>query len=317
MYAQSRSVRITVPASTANLGPGFDALALALACRDEVHITPRRKVIRSRGAGDAVTVRGEGAGEVPEDACHLVVRALHAAAEEIGYTPPGLDLACHNAIPHARGLGSSGAAIVAGVLGAYALAGRDPDDGALQVAAELEGHADNVAASLYGGLVVAFSDAGRYRAARLVPDERLAPVVFVPRVRSATHAARGLLPATVPHADAAHAAGRAALAVHALTSEPQLLTAATEDRLHQEYRGPAWPASLRLVRRLRERGWPAVISGAGPSVLALPARAQQVGNSAAPPDVESSGFDIRHLPVDRAGACVDVVPGVAPGERDD
>jgi homoserine kinase len=296
-------VRISVPASSANLGSGFDALALALACRDEVLIRPAVR-------GVSVRVRGQGAGELPAGPEHLVVRALYAAADAIGYPPPGLELSCANAIPHARGLGSSGAAIVAGVLGAYALAGREPDGGALRIAAELEGHADNVAASLYGGLVIAYSAGGAHRAARLSPDARLHPVVFVPEARSATHAARGLLPDAVPHADAAHAAGRAALAVHALTSDPELLLAATEDRLHQEHRGPAWPASLRLVGHLREAGWPAVISGAGPAVLAL-------GNSGVAPDVAPDGFTMREIPVDRGGARVEGEPVVAPGQRDD
>jgi homoserine kinase len=297
-------VRISVPASSANLGPGFDALALALDCRDQVRITPRNL---GPNCGDdrgvTVRVRGEGAGEVPEGRDHLVVRALHAAAAAIGYTPPELDLSCDNAIPHARGLGSSGAAIVAGVLGAYALAEREMDERALRVAAELEGHADNVAASMYGGLVITYTEGGGCHAARLSPDERLRPFVFVPSERSSTHAVRGLLPATVPHGDAAHAAGRAALAVHALTAEPDLLLAATEDRLHQRYRGSAWPASIRLVDRLREGRCPAVISGAGPSVLALAHR-----NSGVPSLVTASGFESRAMPVDQAGAQVEVEP---------
>lgn len=283
-----RAVRVTVPASTANLGSGFDALGLALARYDEVEV----EVTES---GLAVEVVGCGAGRVPADGRHLVVRALRSALDELGERAPGLALRCRNVIPHSRGLGSSAAAVVAGVAAAYALAGMPLDDRALQLAASFEGHADNAGASLYGGLAVAWTDSGGgFRAVRLEPHEDLRPVVFVPEIESSTAATRGLLPERVPHRDAVFAVGRAALAVHALTSAPELLLAATEDRLHQQYRESAWPATIRLVEALRALGVPAAVSGAGPTVLAFPAREL-------PAELDMSGFTPHHLAVDRHG----------------
>ncbi|MFC4856725.1 homoserine kinase [Actinophytocola glycyrrhizae] len=286
------SVRVRVPASTANLGPGFDALGMALCLHDTVEVTVT-------GAAVRVEVTGEGAGAVPTDEKHLVARALRAGADALGVALPGVLLRCHNAIPHARGLGSSAAAIVAGVAAAYALAGKELDEHALQVAAEFEGHADNAAASLYGGLVLAWSEGVRYRAVRLEPHPGLAPVVLVPDTLSATSVTRGLLPGNVPHTDAAFTVGRCALAVHALTARPDLLLPATEDRLHQDYRESAWPETMRMVRELRENGVAATVSGAGPTVLALPS------GGSLPSRVDTAGFTVRALPVDRTGVVVE------------
>ena len=285
------AVRVRVPASTANLGPGFDALGLALARYDEVEVALAPSGLR-------VEVRGEGAGQVPTDETNLVVRALRAACARCGYRPDGLVLRCHNRIPHSRGLGSSAAAAVAGVLAGYALAGMEPDEAALDLAAGLEGHADNAGASLFGGLVISWKDAQSFRAVRVEPHPDLAPVLLVPAVTSSTKASRQLLPAEVPHADAAFTAGRAALAVHALTSAPQLLLAATEDRLHQTYRCTAYPATGRLVDTLRAAGVPAAVSGAGPTVLALPARGEL------PNVLDTAGFTRCRLDVARDGATV-------------
>ena len=286
---------VTVPASTANLGPGFDAFGMALSLYDVVEV-------RVAGSGLKVEVEDAGAGgvaDVPTDETHLVVRAIHATCAHLGVEPPGLHLRCLNAIPHARGLGSSAAAVVSGVAAGYALAGREIDAfDALQLAAGFEGHADNAAASLLGGLVLAWCDAGRFRAERLTPHPSIRPVVAVPSVRSATATTRGLLPAVVPHADAAHNAGRAALAVHALTTRPELLLPATEDRLHQGYRAPAYPASTELVATLRAHGVAAAVSGAGPTVLAL------TTTGILPPEVGVEGFDVFELPVDLAGVQV-------------
>ena len=285
------AVRVRVPASTANLGPGFDALGLALALYDEVEVALAPSGLR-------VEVRGEGAGQVPTDETHLVVRALRAACALCGYQTDGLVLRCHNRIPHSRGLGSSAAAAVAGVLAGYALAGMEPDEAALDLAAGFDGHADNAGASLLGGLVISWQDAQSFRAVRLEPHPDLAPVLLVPEVTSLTEFTRGLLPAEVPHADAAFTAGRAALAVHALTAAPQLLLAATEDRLHQTYRRTAYPATGRLVDTLRAAGVPAAVSGAGPTVLALPARGEL------PDVVDTAGFTPYRLDVARDGATV-------------
>ncbi|HKS43720.1 MAG TPA: homoserine kinase [Amycolatopsis sp.] len=288
------SVRVSAPASTANLGPGFDTLGLALGLRDVVEV-------RVAASGLEVEVLDAGAGgvaDVPTDETHLVVRALRCACEHLGVSLPGLRLRCSNAIPHARGLGSSAAAVVTGVTAGYALAGKAVDAGALQLAAEFEGHADNAAASMFGGLVIAWSESGRFHAARLDPHPGLRPVLAVPAVRSATTVARGLLPARVPHADAAFSAGRAALAVHALTRDPSFLLAATADRLHQNYRAPAYPASAKLVDDLREAGVAAAISGAGPSVLALTL------DGIIPAGVDVEGFEVTELPVDLDGVGV-------------
>jgi homoserine kinase len=289
------TVSVRTPASSANLGPGFDTLGLALALYDEVSA----EVIEGE---TTVTVKGEGEGELPTDDQHLVVRAMCAAFDELGLDPPNVALTCHNQIPQARGLGSSSAAIVAGVLLARTLAsgedGKLPldDDAVLRLAARMEGHPDNVAACLRGGFTIAWVAAGAARAVRLMPADAVRPTVFVPEQRGLTAAARAVLPPTIPHVDAAHAAGRAALLVHAITTDPARLLDATEDRLHQDYRAPNAPATAALVGRLRAAGIPAVVSGAGPSVLAL---------SPVPSEFDSEAGWLRHvLDVDRHGAVV-------------
>lgn len=288
------ALKVTVPASSANLGPGFDALGLALALHDVVEV-------QVTDAGLKVEVFDAGAGgveDVPTDETHLVVRALRRACEHLGVTPPGLHLRCFNKIPHARGLGSSAAAVVSGIAAGYALAERPLDGDAVQLAAEFEGHADNAAASLLGGFVLAWCEKGRFHAERLTPHPSIRPVVAVPSVKSSTEATRGLLPEKVPHSDAAFSAGRAALAVHALTSDPSLLLPATEDRLHQDYRAPAYPATGRLVHDLRTAGVAATVSGAGPTVLALTV------DGIIPAPVDVAGFEVIELPVDQTGVQV-------------
>jgi homoserine kinase len=299
------AVHVRVPATSANLGPGFDSLGLALAHHDtvEAQVIP---------GGLRVEVTGEGAGELPTDASHLVVRAMGAAFDALGERPSGLRLRCVNRIPHARGLGSSSAAIVAGLLAARALAvdGAARLDGTavLALAAEIEGHPDNVAACLLGGLTIAWTQAGAGRATRLEPVPGLRPVVYVPATEGLTAVARAALPGEVPHADAAFNAGRAALLVHALTAEPALLLAATEDRLHQRYRASGMPASAELVRDLRAAGVPAVVSGAGPSVLALICHGEPVPEA-------GTGWLMWQLRVDATGAAT-VAGTIGHAERD-
>ena len=220
-------------------------------------------------AGSAGMVAGAGEG-------HLVVRAMRAAFAVTGAQPPGLGLRCVNRIPHGRGLGSSAAAIVAGILAARALAGagaaRLPDGALLGLAAGMEGHPDNVAACLGGGLTIAWTAGGEPRMVRLEPDASIRPVICVGPAPVRTEVARRLLPDLVPHRDAAANAGRSALLVAALTqlpAEPGTLLAATRDWLHQDYRAGAMPETAALIARLRAAGIPAVVSGAGPSVLAL------------------------------------------------
>jgi homoserine kinase len=292
-------VRVRVPASSANLGPGFDALALALALHDDV-------VVRIAEKGVALDVAGEGADDVaarPER--NLVVRSIRAAFDVLGGQPRGLQVICANRIPHGRGLGSSAAAIVAGVLAAreLVLGGLD-DEQVLALCTELEGHPDNVAACLLGGLTIAWSDdtgggGTRVRALRLEPAAGVHPVVLVPNTRSSTAKARKLLPEVVPHADAARTAGRAALLVEALTRQPALLLPATEDLLHQPYRAEAMPRTAALVRTLREGGVPAVVSGAGPTVLALTGSAAEAERVAA---MAPRGWQGASIGVDVQGA---------------
>lgn len=259
-------VRVEVPATSANLGPGFDSLGLALELRDtlEAEVLPH---------GLVVEVTGDGAGSLPRDETHLVVRAMRAGFDALGDQPPGLRLSCHNVVPHARGLGSSSAAIVGGLALARALV-RDGEerldqDALFRLAAQLEGHPDNVAPAAYGGFVISGHEDGAWFAVRSPVDARVVAVAYVPAEPVSTELARGLLPATVPHADAAADAGRTALLVAALAGRPDLLLTATRDFLHQEYRRTAMPDSLALVGALREQGLAAFVSGAGPTVLVL------------------------------------------------
>jgi len=256
-------VSVRTPATSANLGPGFDALGLALTLYDDL-------TARVTSGGFTVTVSGEGAGELPGDESHLVLRAMLATFDELGGRPAGLAVECVNRIPQARGLGSSSAAIVGGVQLARGLVKSDfGDDDALRIAARLEGHPDNVAPCLLGGFTIAWNEGAGARAVSLTPAKSVHPTVFIPAERGYTSSARAALPSGVPHADASFNAGRAALLTHALTSDPRLLLAATEDRLHQGYRAEAMPGTASLVASLRSVGVAAVVSGAGPSVLAL------------------------------------------------
>lgn len=289
-------VHVRVPATSANLGPGFDALGLALSLHDDL-------TARIVPDGLHIEVEGEAGEQVPRDETHLVVRAMRAAFELLDETPPGLALSCVNRIPHSRGLGSSAAAIVAGILLARGLLTDGElrlDDGmVLALACGLEGHPDNVAACLLGGLTIAWTVDGSARAVRRDLDPAVAPVVLIPPFEASTELARGLLPSTVPHADAAFAAGRAALLVAALTGTAQALLDATEDRLHQDYRRPAMPDTLTLVDTLRTEGLPAVVSGAGPTVLVLARGDVEVG---AVRDRTPSDWAFLRAPVDVTGA---------------
>lgn len=293
------AVTVRVPATSANLGPGFDSLGLALGLHDEITVQ------RTAQPGLHIDIEGEGAGQLALDETHLVVRAMQATFDRMGVAWPGVSLRCVNRIPHGRGLGSSAAAIVGGVLAARALADARSEDGTwtLNLASEIEGHPDNVAACLLGGLTVAWTDEGGARAARLEPSPGLDAVVCIPATPVATATARGLLPASVPHSDAAYAAGRAALLVEAISRRPDLLLPATEDRLHQQYRAPAMPQTAALVGRLRAAGLAAVVSGAGPSVLVLlGAGRHEQEHIRQLTDACGGDWVVTQLPVDRAGA---------------
>lgn len=290
-----RAVTVSAPATSANLGPGFDHLGLAYDLRQ--HATLR--VVDTASVAD---VTGEGAEAVPRDGSHLIIRSAVTALADLGLDVPGLALTADNVIPHGRGLGSSAAAIVAGLLAGTVLAGVDPDQARLlRLATELEGHADNVAASLLGGLVIAYPQGDRVGAAVVPVLPEIGAIVYLPDTSVPTSEARGLLPAVVPHGDAAANAGRAALLVEALSRTPELLLAATEDRLHQHYRRAAMPASYDLLESLRNKGFAAVISGAGPAVLVL---GRAAGLTVLP---EHEGFRRRSLAIG-TGARVEPFP---------
>jgi homoserine kinase len=260
-----RRVHVKVPATSANLGPGFDTLGLALARYDELDV----EVISE---GLEIEVHGVGRGEVPLDESHLVVRAIAHAFAHYGVELPPLRLVAHNAIPHGRGLGSSGAAIVAGIMAAKGLLEPEvsisPDE-LLELATELEGHPDNVAPALFGGLTIAWVTPEGPRHKKLMVHRGVSPLVLVPEHEMSTALARSLQPTSVPHEDAVFNVSRSALLVAALIQSPELLLAATEDKLHQRYRAEAMPETDRLIRVLRGAGHPAVVSGAGPSILVL------------------------------------------------
>jgi homoserine kinase len=261
-----RSVVVKVPATTANLGPGFDTLGLALALYDELEVSVREE------PGATVEVVGVGAGVVPTDETNLVVTAIAHTFASVGVPLPGLNLIAHNSIPHGRGMGSSGAAIVSGIMAAKGLLEGIVDidsQGLLALANDMEGHPDNVAPALFGGLTIAWVTPEGPRFKKLIVHRGVSPVVFVPEHVMSTALARSLQPVSVPHEDAVFNLSRSALLVAALIQSPELLLAATEDKLHQSYRASAMPETDRLITLLRENGFAAVVSGAGPSILVL------------------------------------------------
>lgn len=257
-------IRARVPATSANLGPGFDSAGLALNLYDDV-------LVRITDGGLSVDVAGEGAETVKRDGKNLVVKTIRETFDRLGGQPHGLEIVCANRIPHGKGLGSSAAAIVAGITAARALV-LEPfsDDEALQLANELEGHPDNVAACLFGGLTVSWLDEkGLAQVASLPVSDKVLPVAFVASTQLSTHKARGLIPETISHTDAAASSARALLLAPALGGRLELLMTATEDLLHQPYRLPAQPSTAALFTKLRESGIAAVLSGSGPTVLAF------------------------------------------------
>ncbi|MEI7779541.1 MAG: homoserine kinase [Actinomycetes bacterium] len=298
------TVSVRVPATSANLGPGFDSYGLALDLHDELSATLAPEL--------RIDVTGEGDTTLPRDETHLVWQAMQRLFAEVGVEPPGVHLVCHNKIPHGRGLGSSAAAIVAGLLLARALLVETQvsDQRILELASELEGHPDNVAAALYGGFTLAWIDSqpvqglpgghGSAQAVRMEPFAALRVVVVVPETMLATSRARAVLPASVPHCDAVINVARAGLLVEALTRRPDLLLPATFDRLHQEQRREAYPETWREVELLRDAGLAAVVSGAGPTVLVLSVEPilERVR------ELVGSGLDVRELGLDLTGARV-------------
>lgn len=297
-----RTVTVTVPATSANLGPGFDTLGLALSIYDTLTV--------SSFDDDRleIEVTGSGAEEIPRDATNLVVRAVAHVFADVDRAMPGLRIHADNGVPHGRGLGSSGAAVTAGILIAKGLLAGDvdlDDEALLRLATELEGHPDNVAPALFGGLTIAWMGERGPQHKKLLVHRGVAPLVFVPGFTMSTSLARSLQPHQVPREDAVFNVSRSALLVAALTQSPELLLDATADRLHQDYRGAAMPETLRLVQALRAEGFAAVVSGAGPSVLVLAdgpgarQRAVEVADA-----VTETPWDAHMLAVDVRGGTV-------------
>lgn len=288
------AVDVSVPATSANLGPGFDAFGLALGYGDE--LTVRVVAAGTHESGAKVSVSGEGQESLPSDGTHLAVTTIRRAWDSWGVDHSGVDLELQatNRIPHGRGQGSSAAVVVAALWAAASLLPADvapSRDDVFQLAAAAEGHPDNVAPAVFGGFTISWSERAQHsEQARTEPARcgtavlgvhpEVVALVAIPDVKLATALARGLLPGSVPHAEAAANSGRAALLVHAMVSEPALLFTATQDLLHESYRAPAMPHSAALIAALRARGFAATVSGAGPTVLVL-ARSGEGGDARA------------------------------------
>lgn len=270
---KANPIQVQVPATSANLGPGFDSFGLALATHDRYVAQ-----ILDEGGLD-IDVTGEGAEDVPRNEKNLLVKAMYKGFDYLGGKPKGVAVRALNVIPHGRGLGSSASAIIGGLVLARALvltgSEKMSDEALLNIATEMEGHPDNVAAALYGGATIAWSKDGSGKekkiadAISLPVDTRIRAIAFIPSTSLATSKARKMLPESIAFADAQRNTTNAALLVHALTIRPDLLLTATEDFLHQSYRQEAMPASFALMTKLRAAGVAAFISGAGPTVLAL------------------------------------------------
>jgi len=296
-----RAVDVRVPASSANLGPGFDTLGLALSLYDELTVT-------ATSGGVEIDIDGVGAGVVPVDDSNLVVRSFARAFEHAGVAMPGIRIAARNVIPHGGGLGSSAAAIVSGLMAAKGLLEPDvrfaPDE-LLALATEIEGHPDNVAPALLGGLTIAWTADGGPKAKKLHVHRGVSLLVCVPEFSVSTEVARALQPSSVPYEDAVFNLSRSALLVAALVQSPELLLEATEDRLHQDYRASAMPETAELVRELRSEGHAAVVSGAGPSILVLCADpAERAAASSIVEERARSPWRALMLAVDFKGATV-------------
>ncbi|GGJ07919.1 homoserine kinase [Paenarthrobacter histidinolovorans] len=309
LVAAGQRLTVKVPGTSANLGPGYDSLGLALSIYDTL-------TVETLTTGELeFELSGEGADTLPRDATHLVVRAIDLALERLGFQHTGLRITADNVNPHGRGLGSSASAVVAAVTAANALVPQEAQQDSqwiLQLTSEMEGHPDNVAPAIFGGLALSWQDSEQYSSTRAEVASSVTPVVAVPDYELSTETARGLLPASVGHHAAAMNSGRAALLIHALTAEPGLLLPGTEDYLHQSYRAQAMRPSADLIAALRAAGHAAVVSGAGPTVMVLANGADDAAaatdfihsfTAANTPDV---GWRVMTLAVDVLGARVEV-----------
>lgn len=295
-----RQVTAQIPATTANLGPGFDCMGLSLAIFDTVSVEP------AAADTDEIQIEGVGADTLPRDGSHMVLATMRGLFAQQGWEVPPIRLSCRNRIPHGQGLGSSASAIVAGLVTGKAFAatlGHDTSGADLvQIGSDMDGHPDNVAPCINGGLNVSWEDAGRWGVAHLDPHPAIRAILAIPQTVLSTKVARGLIPETVPHRDAVRNSSRAALAIHAFTRDPSLLLPATEDYLHQRYRAEAYATSYALMERLRERGIAAAISGAGPAVIMFVTGDQQDSAILAEISAADGGFEMLPVGIDLGGA---------------
>ena len=298
---KAQMAQVSVPATSANLGSGFDAFGLALDMRDRYAAQVLDEAIFD------VDVSGEGADEVKRDKNHLVIKSMLRGFEFMGQKPRGLALRALNVTPHGRGLGSSASAIVGGLALARELVLGGEQYMSLEemmlLATELEGHPDNVAAAIHGGATIAWMEdiygVKTGRAVSIPVHHDIRAILFIPENSLSTSKARKLLPESIPYRDAVLNSSHAALLSIALSSRPDLLLTATEDFLHQRYRAEAYPKSMALVQRLREAGFAATISGAGPSVLVLHAGEQSESQHII--ELATAGFAPHELAISRSG----------------
>ena len=264
-------MQVQVPATSANLGPGFDSLGLALGLHDRYIAQVLDEQVID------IDISGEGADAIPRNEKNLVIKSMYKGFEFLGGKPRGIALRALNVIPHTRGLGSSASAIVGGLSLARALVlggnERMSNEDMLNLANEMEGHPDNVAAAIFGGATIAWQELQHGHnvalSVQVEVDPRISAVAFIPSTSVSTSKARKMLPDSITHTDAVKNSTHTALLVHALQQRPDLLHTATEDFLHQSYRADAMPASFTLLMKLRKAGVAAFISGAGPTILVL------------------------------------------------
>ncbi|HZA41016.1 MAG TPA: homoserine kinase [Actinomycetota bacterium] len=261
------AVKVRVPATVANLGPGFDALGVAVRMHLEIDIEPRRESVD-------ILIEGEGAEHLPADETNLVIKSMNTFFDFVGRRPPGYAVRVKNPIPLGSGLGSSAAAVVGGLYAARSVTGRTvPQTEMVQLATKLEGHPDNVMPALLGGLVVCYrsQDGSEVRSFRLEPSERLIPIIAVPAEGFPTSEARKALPEDVSFGDAQFTASRAALLVAAMTSGSgsDVLAEAMNDRLHEPHRLKLMPETAAVHEELRSAGLAVALAGAGPSLLTV------------------------------------------------
>jgi len=295
-------VKVRIPATSANLGPGFDTLGIALNYYDEYQV-------ETTDSGLEIEVIGEGAADIPKDESNLVFKSLSLVFEKMNETLPGIKLTTTNNIPHGRGMGSSGAAVAGGIMLAAGLLGKQhtlSEQQLLDFATVLEGHPDNVAPALFGGMTIAWTDPDGPHHKQLSVHRGVSPIVMIPPNQMSTKLARSLQPDSVPHEDAVFNLSRSALLVAALISSPELMLPATEDKLHQNYRASAMPETQEIINKLRELGHPAVVSGAGPSVLILEPEPEKRLDIQAFAEKNYPHWQVLMLAVDSKGASVEV-----------